>query len=140
MDKNNWYKFDDSKVEKFDVKNLGEECYGGYGGMKKDDQKKLNSAYFLVYELSKKKPIKIALNENEINKIKIENNINIEKVNKENEEKIEKEYDVSKLNNPFDEKELLNKVFYNTDEKEYYKYVSYDNIPKNINNIYMMKE
>ena len=78
VDKNNWYKFDDSKVEKFDVKNLGEECYGGYGGMKKDDQKKLNSAYFLVYELSKKKPIKIALNENEINKIKKENCINVE--------------------------------------------------------------
>ena len=74
VDKNNWYKFDDSKVEKFDVNNLEEECYGG---MKEDGQEKGNSAYFLIYELSKKKPIKIALNENEIDKIKNENNINI---------------------------------------------------------------
>ena len=67
VDENKWYQFDDAKVQEFDIENLGKECFGG---KKEEDNKgdKKNSAYLLFYELSKKKLIKILLNENKIDK------------------------------------------------------------------------
>ena len=68
VDKDNWYKFNDSNVKKFDINKLEDECYGG---IKEDDHKeKTMSAYLLFYELSKKKPIKIILKDSEIENYK----------------------------------------------------------------------
>ena len=135
VDKDKWYKFDDSIVKIFDINNLEEECYGGineYG------EEKNNNAYLLIYELSKKKPIKVALNENDIENLKNNSNISVEEFKKENNDEMENKYDISKLNNAFEEKELQNKVFHNIDENNYYKYISYDNIPQGIKKEYLL--
>ena len=123
-DKDKWYKFDDSKIKNFDMKNLEEQCFGGENQTIKDPKK--YSAYLLFYELSKKKPIKILLNQNEIEKEKI-----IE-YNKDNLNKIEKEYDITKLKDAKNEEELQNTIFHNTEENSYYKYIPYDDNPKNV--------
>ena len=123
-DKDKWYKFDDSKIKDFDIQNLEEQCFGGENQTIKEPKK--YSAYLLFYELSKKKPIKILLSPNEIEKEKV-----IE-YNKDNLNKIEKEYDITKLEDAKDEEELKNTIFHNTEENSYYKYIPYDDNPKNV--------
>ena len=136
VDTEKWYKFDDNKVNQFDVNNLEEECFGG---LDEDKKEKYNSAYLLIYELSKKKPIKVALKENEVEDLKKKDNINVEEFKKDNSEEIDNKYDVTKLNNICDEKELPNKVFHNIDNNDYYKYESYENIPQNICKEYLLQ-
>ena len=136
VDKDKWYEFDDSKVKEFDIKNLEEQCFGG---KKPDsDEDKKYSAYLLFYELSKKKPIKMSLNEKEADKYKGNNGENIIEYLNDNLEEIEREYDTTKLNNAKDEKEVLNKVFHNNEDNSYFKYVLYnDDIEKNVNKEYV---
>ena len=47
-------------------------------------------------------------------------------------QKIEKKFDVCKLNDSCDEKDLINKIFHNEDDNSYYKYISYEDVQKNI--------
>ena len=70
--------------------------------------------------------MKILLDENQKNDSCIE-------VDKNNYYK----YNITELNNNIDDKELTNKIFYNKDESYYYKYIPFDNIPKNINKEYL---
>ena len=119
-----WYQFDDTRIKEFNIDNLEKECFGG----KKDDsdEETNKSAYLLFYELSKKKPMKILLDENQKNDNCIvvdENNYN--------------KYNITELNNNIDENDLTNKIFYNKNESNYYKYIPFDNIPKNINKEYL---
>ena len=128
VNKDKWYQFDDSKVTEYDINNLEEDCYGG---LKRDTkQEKEKSAYLLFYELSKKKPIKILLQENEVEIYKKNNGENIIEYNNNNLEEIEKKYDVSKLKDNYDEKELMDKIFHNTDKNNYFKFILYDDIKK----------
>ena len=101
-EKDKWYKFNDTKVNEFDINNIEKECFGGKN---EDSNEEIHqSAYLLFYELSKKKPIKIMVNENEI-----QNNEKIIKLNKENEGK----YNITKLNNNIKERELIFHLFQN---------------------------
>ena len=137
VDKDKWYYFNDSTVNEFDIKNLAEECFGGLKADNKEEKKE--AAYLLVYELSKKKPVKISLNEDEIKEIKEKNEQNIIEYDKNDKEKNEKQYDVSKLNDPFEEKDLINKIFHNKDDNSFYKYISYENIQKIIPKEYLLE-
>ena len=134
VDKDKWYQFDDSRVNEFDINNLEEDCYGGVKENTREEKEK--SAYLLFYELSKKKPIKILLKDNEIEKYKKENII---EYNQNNLEIIEKQYDVTSLKDNYDEKELMNKIFHNAEEKKYFKYDTYDNIEKAVPKEYFIE-
>ena len=87
----------------------------------------------------KKKPIKILLKENEIEKYKKNNGENIIDYNNNNIEEIEKKYDISKLKDNYDEKEIIDKIFHNTDNNKYFKYIPYDNIQKEVNKEYFLE-
>ena len=134
IDNDKWYQFNDSRVSEFDIKNLGKECFGGKKEEDNNEDKK-NSAYLLFYELSKKKPVKIVLDENEING----KNVNIVEYNKNNFEEIENEYDIARLEKGKDENIILNTIFKNTDDNSCYKYVNYDDINKNVNKEYFLE-
>ena len=136
-DKDKWYQFDDSRINEFNFDNLGEECFGGINEEKREGKKK--SAYLLFYELNKKKPIKISLNKNEIELYKEKNKESIIEFDNNQIDKLEKKYDVSKLNNACDEKVLYDKVFINKEKNDYYKYISYDDIKKNVNKEYFLE-
>ena len=128
--KDKWFQFDDSRVKEFNIENLEEECFGGN---KKDSNEEISkSAYLLIYELSKKKPMKIMINENEI-----ENSEDTISFDNSNSIAIKKEYNVIKLKDPYDEKELVKKIFYNKDDNSYYKFISYDSVTKNIPKEYL---
>ena len=107
-DENNWYKFDGSKVEKFDDKFFLKEYE--------------IDADFLVYELSKKKPIKTTLNEYECNQLMKLTGLKVQQVEEENDKEIKKEYYASNLK----KKEFLEKIFNNINKKEYYQYIPID--------------
>ena len=87
VDENKWYEFNDSIVKEFNINNLEEECYGGINPNNNEEKK--NSAYLLFYELSKKKPIKIKMNDVEVNEFKNKNNENVISYDKNNFEEIE---------------------------------------------------
>ena len=125
-----WYKFDDSRVSEFNINDIEKECFGG---KKEDSEEESNrSAYLLFYELSKKKPIKTVIDENEI-----ENKNNIIEVNKDNYENIQKEYDITKSGKGIKENDLFSKIFYKKEKNVYYKYIPYKDIPKNIPKEYL---
>ena len=135
LNNDKWYQFDDSRVNEFDLKNFEEKCFGGISPETKEERKE--NAYLLFYELSKKKPLKISIKENEIDK---ENNKeNIVEYNDNNMEEIKKKYDNTKLNNSFDEKELMNKIFHNTEKNNYFKYISYDDIQREVHKEYFLE-
>ena len=137
VDKDKWYQFDDARVKEFDINNLENDCYGGVKEDTKEEKEK--SAYLLIYELSKKKPIKISLEDNEIEKYNKDNKYSIIECNKNNLEIIEKQYDVTSLKDNYDEKELMNKIFHNTEDKKCFKYDSYDNIEKGVPKEYFIE-
>ena len=134
VDKNKWYKFVDSKVNEFNIKNLEEECFGGINKNTKEEKK--NSAYLLFYELLKKKPFIIKFNDYEANEFKLKHNERVISYGKNNLQEIEEKYDITKLNNSYNEKDLYNKMFYNNDEYSYYKYIPYNDIQKYVNKKY----
>ena len=119
-----WYEFDDSRIKQFDFKNFEKECFGG---LKENSNEEINkNAYLLFYELSKKKPMKILVNKNEIE--------NGSKIIKNDDER---QYDITKLNNNIHEKELTNLFFFDKEENTYFKYIPYHNISKNVPKEYL---
>ena len=117
-EKPNWLVFNDSSLSEFNLRDIESECFGNSS----------KCAYLLIYEKVKKTPIKIVLEDKYISK----DNNNIIKYNKESLNKINEKYDIYKINNQFKEEDLYNLIFYNSDIKEYYKYIHYYNIPKNV--------
>ena len=134
VDKDKWYEFNDSIVKEFDIKNLEEECFGGVDPNKNEEKK--NSAYLLIYELLKKKPIKIKVEDKEGSEFKEKNNDNTIAYGKNNVEEIEEKYDITKLKDAYSEEELFKKMFYNSDEYSFYKYIPYNEVQKEVNKAY----
>ena len=128
--KNNWLIFNDSNVSEFDTDKIESECFGG--NTEGYSFENCQNAYLLIYERKKKAPIRILLDEEEKKKFEEnkENNDKIIKINKENKNKINKEYDLSRIGNTLEEKNLYEKIFYDEDKQDYYKYIPYYNIPK----------
>lgn len=66
-----WMEFNDSMVRDFNFDKLKDECYGGDGKGGSDDAWSFGgtygkSAYMLVYERKKKRPLKILATQEEI--------------------------------------------------------------------------
>ena len=134
--KSKWLKFNDSIITEFDTKNIPLESFGGClnnNNSNENDQ----SAYLLIYERKKKTPIKLRIDEEEINNLSNkENNANnnIIKYEKEKRSSINKYYDIRNLekNNRIKEEDLYKLYFYEEDTKECYTYVPYYNIEKTV--------
>ena len=124
--KGNWLQFNDSHVSTFDTDTIPNECYGGSIGGRHYEN--CQNAYLLIYERKKKSPIKIIIDEKDIDKEKEKDNII--KINKDNRSQINKEYDLSRLNNDIKEEDLYKKIFMDEEKNEYYKYIPYYSIPK----------
>ena len=129
-----WYEFNDSCIRQIVLNEeyLEKECYGGKN--EDSDEDSHHNAYLLFYELKKKKPMKIMLDEREIN-----NSEDVIDFDQNNQKTVEKQYDVTKLTNPYNEKELVNKYFYNKDNNSYYQYKSYNDFIKKIPKEYLME-
>ena len=122
--KENWLIFNDSRVSEFDTDTIPKECYGGC--MEGYSYENSQNGYLLIYERKKKTPIRILIDEKDINK----EEDNIISFNKDNKSKIEKEYDLSRINTDKKDEELYNKIFLDEDKNEYFKYIPFYNIPK----------
>ena len=134
VDKNKWYEFNDSKIKEFNINNLEEECFGGIDPNKNEEKK--SSAYLLFYELLKKKPIKIKVEDDEANEFKLKYNDHVISYGKNNKEEIEEKYDITKLRNSCNEKELFKKMFKKRDEYSFYRYIPYNEVQKYVNKRY----
>jgi len=118
--KNNWMEFNDSTVREFNLNRLKEETFG--------NNKSGKTAYLLIYERKKKSPIKIVIKNFEL-KDKNQKIINF----KEKEiNKINKQYDIYNKNSTIKEEDLYNIIFYNETKTEYFKYIPYYSIRKEI--------
>ena len=133
--KSKWLKFNDSIITEFDPKDIPIESYGGYDN---SGNEKVQSAYLLIYERKKKTPIKIVLDKENFNNpdetSKNEDNKNIISFGKESKSNINKFYDISYLNKEkrVKEEELYSLIFCDEESKEFYSYVPYYNIDKEV--------
>ena len=137
VDKDKWYEFNDIIVKEFNINNLEEECFGGMDQNKNEEKK--NSAYLLFYELLKKKPIKIKVDDKEGSDFKLKHNEDTICYDKDQFEEIEEKYDITKLKDAYSEEELFKKMFYYSEEYSFYKYIPYDNgdnVQKKVNKKY----
>ena len=124
-----WLQFNDSKVSEFDIETIPKECYGGnYEGYAFEN---IQNAYLLIYERKIKMPIRVLYEKEDFDKIKKENNNDLITINKENRSEMNKKYDLSRINNKdIKEEDLYQKIFYDKEKEEYYKYIPFYNIPK----------
>ena len=129
--KSKWLKFNDQIVWKFDTKDIPVESFGGFIDNTVGNEN-VQSAYLLIYERIKKTPIKIVLDKENIELSNKENNL----ISFKNENKInvDKFYDISysKKEMRVKEDELYNLKFHNEDTDEYYSYIPYYNVERNV--------
>ena len=121
-DCNTWLTFNDSFVSEFNTNNIEEECFGGEGQNYMFEN--YQNAYLLIYERKKKTPIRIILDKNELDN----NQENIIMIDKNNRKEINKEYDINIFNKNVKENNLYQKIFYDKEKNEYYKYTPYYNL------------
>ena len=131
-----WLEFNDSKITKFDVNQLETECFGGNnekfdgpatrGMFGKEGGEKCKNAYMLIYERKIKNPMKIVINQNEINK---EEKEIVTIANETQMNQIQKEYDVSRFygKEEYNNKcsNLYKKIFFDEQKQEYFKYIPF---------------
>ena len=133
--KSKWLKFNDSIITEFDPKDIPIESYGG---LNNSGNENIQNAYLLIYERKKKTPIKIVLDKDIIHNISVpEKNLNNDKVisfGKEQKPYINKFYDISNSNKEkrVNEEELYSLIFHDEESKEYYSFVPYYNIDKEV--------
>ena len=131
-DKNQWLKFNDSHISVFDVNDIEKECFGGSNKGQGFNYENFQNAYMLIYERKNKTPIRYRYDEVDFNKLfdeEKEKN-NIIKINNENRAKIKKMYNLAKKEEPINENILYQKLFFDEDKKEYYKYIPFYSIEK----------
>ena len=131
-DKNQWLKFNDSHISVFDVNDIEKECFGGSNKGQGFNYENFQNAYMLIYERKNKTPIRYRYDELDFNKIfdaEKEKN-NLIKINNENRAKIKKMYNLAKKEEPVNENILYQKLFFDEDKKEYYKYIPFYSIEK----------
>ena len=119
-----WLQFNDSHVSEFNIDSIEEECYGGSS----QGHENYQNAYLLLYERKKKTPIKILIEEKDIDKEKDKDNI--VEITEENKSSVYKKYDLSRIKPEIKEEELYSKIFFDKEKNEYFKYIPYYNIPK----------
>ena len=124
-----WVKFNDTTLSEYNPEDIPKDCFGGTHNNKNKNVSYENSqnAYLLIYERVKKTPIKVLIEEKNISE---QDKKNMVVFKNEEVNSINKQYDLSRLNNNINEEDLYNKIFYNKEINEYYKYIPYYNIPK----------
>ena len=120
--KEDWLQFNDSVVSEFNIDSIEEQCFGGSS----QGHENYQNAYLLLYERRKKTPIKILIEEKDIDKEKDD----IVEITDENKSSIYKKYDLSRIKPDVKEEEVYNKIFFDKEKNEYFKYIPYYNIPK----------
>ena len=126
--KDNWLQFNDSHVSNFDTDTIPAECYGGSQDSRYSYENCQN-AYLLIYERKRKTPIRVLIDENSKELKNFDEN-KIVKFDNDNKVEIFKEYDISKVNSKITEKELYDKIFFDKEKSEYFKYIPYYGIKK----------
>ena len=131
-DKNQWLKFNDSHISIFDINDIEKECFGGSTKGQGFNYENFQNAYMLIYERKNKTPIRYRYEEVDFNKLfdaEKEKN-NLVKINNENRAKIKKMYNIAKKEQSIDENILYQKIFFDEEKKEYYKYIPFYGIEK----------
>ena len=133
--KSRWLKFNDSIISEFDTKDIPIESYGGFVDDNINNENCQN-AYILIYERKKKTPIKIVI-EKKNEKQYLENeNYNFVTFEKEKRNFINKFYDISYSAkdelSKVSEEDLYKIIFKDEENDEYYYYMPYYNIEKNV--------
>jgi hypothetical protein len=116
----------------FDVNDIEKECFGGSNKGQGFNYENFQNAYMLIYERKNKTPIRYRYDKVDFNKLfdeEKEKN-NIIKINNENRSKIKKMYNLAKKEEPINENILYQKLFFDEDKKEYYKYIPFYSIEK----------
>ena len=128
---NNWLKFNDSYISKFDISRLEEETFGGVSQQESGEiswkPENIQSAYMLVYERRLKSPLKIIIKPDSIAKI---NNDNLISFKEEEYASIKKKLDLARSygtpefiqqSNSF----IFNNTFYDAKDNEYFIFKPY---------------
>ena len=131
--KSRWLKFNDSIVTEFDTKDIPIESYGGFVDDNINNENSQN-AYILIYERKKKMPIKIVIEKENEEKYLNDEKYKIVSFPKEKRNYINKYYDISNSNpdSKIKEEDLYNIIFKDEENEEYYFYIPYYNIEKNV--------
>ena len=133
--KSKWLKFNDSIITEFDPKDIPIESYGG--SLEENvNNENIQNAYLLIYERKKKTPIKIIVDEENMNNTEEESSAynTIISFNKEKRANIDKSYDIFNSNNKMKmkEEELYKTIFRDEDENVCYSFIPYYSIDKNV--------
>ena len=125
-----WLKFNDSRITKFDAKEIPEECFGGMKEIEEGrSYEKMQNAYLLVYERKLKSPIRyVHINHN------TQNANNVVEYSETERNKIKKENDLSRKQNHNERNELVHKLdtmmFHDLQKNEYYTYRDFYSLDK----------
>jgi ubiquitin C-terminal hydrolase len=131
---NSWLKFNDTKISKWDVKKLEEECFGGK--LNESDSTmnldSVQSAYMAFYERKLKTPMKIAIPNQDV-----VNTEGVLMVEESQSLKIKKQFNLAYHYNKPENQELEKilfedkQIFFDANRNEYYYFRPYYEILKN---------
>ena len=125
-----WLKFNDSRVTKFDAKDIPEECFGGTKEIEEGrSYEKMQNAYLLIYERKLKNPIRyVHLTPNTTQFA------NVVEYAESDRNRIKKENDVSRKQNGAERHALVHKLqttmFRDLHKNEYYVYRDFYSLDK----------
>ena len=128
-----WLKFNDSRITKFDAKDIPEECFGGMKEVEEGrSYEKMQNAYLLIYERKLKSPIRyVHINDT---KCTTENAHNVVEYNETERNKIKKENDISRKQTNNERNELQHKLnttmFRDIQKNECYTYKDFYSLDK----------
>jgi len=127
---NSWLEFNDSRISKFNVSRMDDECFGGSDSSESNENswgmknEKIKSAYMLVYERKIKNPLKIKIEENEISdkneviSFKENETFSIKKAND-----LFRYIDTPEFSEVY--KKITSSYFYDSAKNEYFQYKPY---------------
>ena len=135
----NWLEFNDSNINLFNIKNLEDECFGGFKmayeenshwlNQHSEEKEKCKNAYMLIYERKKKKPIKMVLDSN-----RVSNKDLVFEINSVNKNEVLKSYDIFNFEILIDEdsnkKTIFDYIFFDKELEEYLYFTPFYNIKK----------
>jgi ubiquitin carboxyl-terminal hydrolase 34 len=142
-----WLKFNDSRISKFNIEKLEEECFGGKMEQNGEDgfnfrsmNDSIQSAYMLIYERRIKSPLKLIVpTPDETNS----SNANIVSYKEEETLAIKKEYNLLQyVGKPqYEEmyKSVYSNIFYESSKNEYYIYKPFYNVERLIPKSYYLE-
>ena len=134
-DNETWLKFNDSRITKFDAKDIPEECFGGMKEIEEGrSYEKMQNAYLLIYERKLKSPIRYVHINTTTTTTTGENTHNVVEYNETERNKIKKENDISRKQTNTERNELQHKLsttmFHDIQKNECYIYKDFYSLDK----------